>query len=1368
MKNLSSFLLIFFLALSVFASPVSKNEALKVATNHYRHYAPSTITDFSVADVFEYKYQNTVVYFGVRFSAGGFVLVAADDASIPVLGYSYNSYIPSNIDNPFVKDWFDNYGKQIKYVMDNKTSNVETRKEWNAILNNQFPAESGKDVAELLQTRWDQDANTNLYAPTSTYSTCPGGRATAGCVAIAMAQIMKYFNFPAQGIGQYEYTTSTMKAHLSAIFDTTHYQWDLMPNTMSTATIEQKRAVSLLCYHAAVGVEMNFAHSTDCASGAQSTMVPFAMANFFNYSPQAQLVSKASLATINEWYALLRGELDKGIPLYYGGRGDGGGHAFVCDGYRMSGNKFHFNFGWGGSGNGYYYIGAINPIGSSFNDDNEVIINMSPANPNLVVRITEPVYARAYEIPTFSAGETFSVKGKAIRGDVDKLILYVDGIKFDSISSDSIDFSLNTTGFAGGTHVLSLVGVKDSNIAAHNVPFNLAQEAWVTQSSGFTQASRGIDQICIVNADVVWAKAYDGGGTGSVIRQFTKTTNGGQTWTPGNITFSGSTSYGVSNIVALSENEAWACMYPTSGTGGKIVKTTDGGLTWTIQNSAPFTGSWANFVHMWNANDGLAQGDAYQVSGHWEFMLYTTNDGGTTWNQVPIANIPDAQASEAGTVNFYDVCGDTLWFGTNLGRMYRTPNKGQTWEVFTSAIPAQYQTKPVFRNSLIGFALGTSETGFHIAKTIDGGATWTEYTPQGAFLPGDNLVHVPGTAKTWINVSANNQTGSGSSVSFDDCETFYAIDAGVQYTEVAFLNAQTGWAGSFNQTATEGGIYKWIGSLVEPLPFTVTFEVKDNHNNPVSGATVNFDEKVFTTNELGIVVIDSVYNNKNPYGYEVVKEGYFPADGPVVVTNQNITVPVTLTKMPSLTFIVKGEQNEVLAGATVILENDTLITDATGTATFLNVSLDSLNYQVKKTAYVDVLGKTKVTGNDTLTINLQLIRYDVQFLISDEGNIPVENAQIAFNEQTLNTNASGIAVFENVLPADSLTYEVTKEKYETLNGKINVSNNTEVALTLILKKYNVSFEVRDDKNRLLAGAKVTFKEIIENTNATGIATFENILPDTGLTYVVTKDGYETVERKTNISQNTTIKAVLIRLNTVTFVVKDNKNVVLEGAKVKLGSDSLLTNALGVAEFNGLHPATGVAYSVSKQGYKNISGTLDIDTSLTQNISLEKFYKINFVVKNSDEQFVAGVEVRLNTKFATTDAQGKATLEVSGGEKTFTFKKTGSLRDTSVTFNVTKDTTISMKMLYPVGIESLETKTMNIFPNPSQGEFEISLNGVNGTIFVFDMSGKMVYSQEIRFATESTKINLRGKVSKGTYQVILRGKNETRTAKIVVE
>ncbi len=340
---------------------------------------------------------------------------------------------------------------------------------------------------------------------------------------------------------------------------------------------------------------------------------------------------------------------------------------------------------------------------------------------------------------------------------------------------------------------------------------------WLPQASGFTAASRGIKYLHAVDDQVVWATAYDGSGGTAVIQEFTRTVNGGELWVPGVVNNAAGLEFAM--IFGIDANTAYAAMYKTSGTNPQgIYKTTNGGATWTHQATALFNNaaSFTNVVHFFDANNGFAQGDP--ING--EFELYTTTNGGTTWTAVPGANIPNPLSGEWGIVGYYSAVGDNIWFGTNKGRVYRSNDKGLTWDVSTTSLGATY-VDVEFANELHGLAQdkGASSSGT-FAETFDGGVTWTNISASGPTLSND-FAYVPGTEMTFVATGA--ATGAtGAAFSYDgghNWEYFPDTEA-TQFLATDFVDPETGWAGGFSVSPTEGGMFVFTGSLMAPEPPT--------------------------------------------------------------------------------------------------------------------------------------------------------------------------------------------------------------------------------------------------------------------------------------------------------------------------------------------------------------------------------------------------------------------------------------------------------------------------------------------------------------------------------------------------------------------
>jgi len=324
--------------------------------------------------------ENSAYYyvFNVNENAGdGFVIVAGDDAVRPVLGYSNHGNYDENHLPPNFAYWMDYLQKQIEYAKEQNLPQSDAIKaEWEAYSTGNI-SYSTSSAGPLVKTTWSQGAPYwNLCPPSD------GQQTVTGCVATAMAQIMKYHNWPTKGSGQsVAYQTKTLKINIPSVdFANTSYDWNnMLPSYSSGATDLQEKAVATLMYHCGVSVQMDYDLG---GSNANSYAVPSALTTYFGYDKSVQL-RKREFFDDASWEAMLKKQIDAGLPVYYSGNGGSGGHSFVCDGY--NGGMFHFNWGWGGYCDDWYVTTALDPgpggIGAGiglFNDGQSIIIDIKP------------------------------------------------------------------------------------------------------------------------------------------------------------------------------------------------------------------------------------------------------------------------------------------------------------------------------------------------------------------------------------------------------------------------------------------------------------------------------------------------------------------------------------------------------------------------------------------------------------------------------------------------------------------------------------------------------------------------------------------------------------------------------------------------------------------------------------------------------------------------------------------------------------------------------------------------------------------------------------------------------------------------------
>jgi photosystem II stability/assembly factor-like uncharacterized protein len=312
---------------------------------------------------------------------------------------------------------------------------------------------------------------------------------------------------------------------------------------------------------------------------------------------------------------------------------------------------------------------------------------------------------------------------------------------------------------------------------------SVANAQWTVQNSGLPGTAT-ITAIDIVNANVVWAIAGSRSSPQSAANQFTRTTDGGTTWTAGSLGTTGRYPVSLSAIDAMN---AWVAMRlaPSNSTGA-VFRTADGGQTWTQQPQALAAGSSAVELHFFDLTHGVAVGDP--VGGY--FAVYTTADGGATWQQVPTAAIPAAQTGETGVIKSVVGIGTTVWFGTSTGRVFRSGNQGAGWQVSSTTL--QQIGMLSFNDNLSGIAINDNTSLTEIRSTRDGGVTWKVVIPYGAIGVPTYCAAIPGRAGTHVvGRSSFNVSQQGSGYTVQEGNYWVNIDAPL-HSAVAFLNAYTG------------------------------------------------------------------------------------------------------------------------------------------------------------------------------------------------------------------------------------------------------------------------------------------------------------------------------------------------------------------------------------------------------------------------------------------------------------------------------------------------------------------------------------------------------------------------------------------------
>ena len=282
----------------------------------------------------------------------GFVLVSAEDDARAVLGYSDHGRFDATDMPENMQFWLQMYADELARYEANKpvlkAGQVSMHRAKRAA------TDSYPTITPILgDVEWGQDEPYNNLCPT-----VGGERSVTGCVATAISQIMYVHKYPTKGMGSKTYTTASHGLQLNVNFGATTYDWgNMLPYYKNNYNSTQANAVATLMYHVGVAADMDYDPD---GSGAISSAALAAITEYFGYNKSIHVLPKDFMKeeTVLQTVA---SDLQEGRPVYISGSTvNQEGHAFVCDGMQSDG-YLHINWGWNGSGNGYFALSALDP-----------------------------------------------------------------------------------------------------------------------------------------------------------------------------------------------------------------------------------------------------------------------------------------------------------------------------------------------------------------------------------------------------------------------------------------------------------------------------------------------------------------------------------------------------------------------------------------------------------------------------------------------------------------------------------------------------------------------------------------------------------------------------------------------------------------------------------------------------------------------------------------------------------------------------------------------------------------------------------------------------------------------------------------------
>lgn len=382
-KHLLLLSLVALAAQPLLARSLSPEEALNRAFGQHRKVAASRSIGARSSVISEpamtIENEGTPSVYIFNKAEEGFVIVSADEVAAPILGYSDTGVLDVENLPDNLKGWLENCSRQIRRASAAGAESYSVTRETDH-----------DPIEPLVKTKWDQTKPFNNDCPTR-----DGFRCVTGCVATAMAQVMKYFNWPTQvasdanisykwrskSIPNPENPTEMIQETLTADFSNEEFDWDNMRDSYSgnNYTETEASAVAALMKACGYSVDMDY-NLASSGSAAVNNLVGKALAQYFKYD-QGLHNEPREVYSAEQWEELIYNNLHDCGPIVYWG----GIHCFVCDGYQSDG-YFHFNWGWSGEGDGWFLLDALNPttVGTGgnfagYNNDQGALLGIKPA-----------------------------------------------------------------------------------------------------------------------------------------------------------------------------------------------------------------------------------------------------------------------------------------------------------------------------------------------------------------------------------------------------------------------------------------------------------------------------------------------------------------------------------------------------------------------------------------------------------------------------------------------------------------------------------------------------------------------------------------------------------------------------------------------------------------------------------------------------------------------------------------------------------------------------------------------------------------------------------------------------------------------------
>ena len=364
-------------ALTSTANPITRSQA-RVVAQELVGISDTTPDDVPVAPYYIFS----------RGAGKGFVIVSGDDTTVPILGYTEQGDYDESQLPPQLQGMLGSWGKAIAETQARHEQPIPALRRARARAIAAYK-QNWVDVPALLETHWHQSTPYNNLAPVKNGQ----GRCMTGCVATSGSQVAYYFRRDNNTELQYDTPTYGYGTPITVSLPKgTPLKWNLMKKS-GTGSAAQDSAVAVLMYALGTSAWLTYGDGEGTATSGHNYKMGEAMRGQLGLNNENRSKSEMSQ---QGWETLIYNNLKTRRPMLYSGANDSqGGHSVVLDGYQARTGLYHFNFGWGGQGDGWYTVDDETGM-NGFNEYQDLVFNFTPQRQKLTGTIMcETVYHKA-------------------------------------------------------------------------------------------------------------------------------------------------------------------------------------------------------------------------------------------------------------------------------------------------------------------------------------------------------------------------------------------------------------------------------------------------------------------------------------------------------------------------------------------------------------------------------------------------------------------------------------------------------------------------------------------------------------------------------------------------------------------------------------------------------------------------------------------------------------------------------------------------------------------------------------------------------------------------------------------------------------